>query len=160
MEYRNSGNATHLGKGLAIGVGGENGIELQGSTLSVISDSNNANLTVLAKGTGAIALGDSSQTVFLAGSTTGIKFVCGESSFRPPALSSFAQDYSTFVMTGVSTGDLIVSVDFRGTLSTAYIAGAATPLAAGEARVQLGNLHNSTVSGSSGRLRYAYLKRS
>lgn len=159
MEYRNSGNATHYGKGVAIGVDGNNGLELQGSSLAVISDSAAANLTIVAKGTGNVQIGDSSQTVSLAGSTTQFKLVCGESSYRPPALSSFAQDYSTFAAAGISTGDLILTVDFRGTLSTVYIVGTPTPSSANEIRVSLGNLHNSSVSGSSGRVRWAYIDR-
>lgn len=159
MEYRNSGNATHFGKGLVVGVDGNNATEIQGSSISVASDSNNANLTIRAQGTGNIQIGDSSQTVSLGGSTTQWKLVTGESSWRPPAMSSHSIDISTMTMTGVSTGDLIVAVDFRGMLSTLYAVASYTPSSAAECKFTLANPTKSTISGSSGRVRWAYIDR-
>ena len=162
MEYRNSGNATHLGKGLAVGVGGENGVEIQGSTIAAISDSNSANLSIYAKGTGALVLGDSSNVVLTNGSTVPLKLVAGVSSYRLPDLSSWAQGVCTLAASGISTGDLIVSFDFRfssGAGSTSYIMGGVSPTSAGEITVCVANIHNSSVSGSSGRVRWAYLDR-
>lgn len=159
MEYRNAGNASHLGKGLAVSVDADAGVEILGSSIVAIGDTTASNLTIKAKGTGTLTLGDSSNVVTLNGSTTPFKLVVGESSYRPPSLSSFAQDYSTFAAAGISTGDLIISVDFRGTLSTVYIVGTPTPSSANEIKVSLGNLHNANVTGSSGRVRWAYIDR-
>lgn len=159
MEYRNSGVNTHYGGGIVAGVDRGAAAEILGSTIGVASDSAAAGLNIVAKGTGTLMLGDSSNTVMFNGSTVAFKLVCGESSFRPPALSSFAQDYSTMAAAGISTGDLIISLDFRGTLSTVYIVGTPTPSSANEIKVSLGNLHNASVSGSSGRVRWAYIDR-
>lgn len=159
MEYRNSGNATHLGKGIGVGVGGDNGTEIQGSTLQAISDSNNANYTILAKGTGNVQIGDSSQTVSLGGSTTQWKLVTGESSWRLPAMSSHSIDISTMTMAGVSTGDLITCIDFRGLLSTLAALASVTPSSAAECKFTIANPTKSTISGSSGRVRWAFIDR-
>lgn len=160
MEYRNSGVNTHLGGGIVAGVDRNAAFEVLGSTMAVVSDSNNANGVILAKGTGNIQIGDSSQTVSLAGSTTLFKLVTGESSWRAPAVSSLSIGLSTMTMTGVSTGDLIISMDFRGLLSSVLAVGTYTPSSAAECKIQLVN--PSTVSqgaGSSGRVRWAYLDR-
>jgi len=159
MEYRNSGVNTHYGGGLVAGVDRNAGTEILGSTISVASDSATANLTVVAKGTGNIQLGDSSQTVSLGGSTTQWKLVTGESSWRPPAMSSLSIDLSTMTMGAVSTGDLIVSMDFRGMLSTLYAVASYTPSSVGECKIALANPTKSTISGSSGRVRWAYIDR-
>lgn len=159
MEYRNAGRATHWGGAHVVGVDGSTGIEMDGSTLRSVADGGNAELVVKGQGTGPLRLGDSSNTIYFNGSTVAFKLVCGESSYRPPALSSFAQDYSTFAAAGISTGDLILTVDFRGTLSTVYVVSTPFPSSNNEIKVSIGNLHNANVSGSSGRVRWAYIDR-
>ncbi len=159
MEYRNSGVNTHLGGGLVAGVDRNAGTEILGSTIAAASDSATANLTILAKGTGNIQIGDSSQTVSLGGSTTQWKLVTGESSWRLPAMSSHSIDISTMTMGGVSTGDLIVSIDFRGLLSTLAGLASVTPSSVNECKFTLSNPTKSTISGSSGRVRWAYIDR-
>lgn len=162
MEYRNSGVNTHFGGGLVAGVDRNAATEILGSTISVASDSNNAGLTITAKGTGTLTLGDSSNVVTLNGSTVALKMVAGVSSYRLPDLSSFAQGVCTLAAAGISTGDLIVAFDFRfssGAGSTSYIYAGVTPSAANEITVAVANVHNSSVSGSSGRVRWAYIDR-
>lgn len=161
MEYRNSGNASHLGKGLAVSVDADAGMELLGSTLQAIGDTTASNLTIKAKGTGTLTLGDSSNVVQINGSTVAFKLVAGVSSYTPPALSSFAQDVTTLAMAGLSTGDQVLCVDFRGALSTKYFPAYyyPTPSATGELTIMFGNLHNSSVSASSGRVRWTYIDR-
>lgn len=161
MEYRNSGVNTHYGGGLVAGVDRNAATEILGSSIVAASDSNNADISLKAKGTGTVIVGDSSNAVMLAGSTTPIKIVTGVSSYTPPQLSSFAQDTLSIVMTGLSTGDLILSVDFRGSLSTSYIVPMyyPTPSSNNDATLVFANVHRSSVSGSSGRVRWAYLDR-
>lgn len=160
MEYRNSGNATHFGKGLVTGVDANTGVEHSGSTILAASDSAAANLTVRAKGTGTLTLGDSSNVVNINGSTTAFKIVSGESTMTAPAMSSVSQAESTFTASGISTGDLIICVDFRNTLSTSYLPGLPYVGAADKIHVPLGNCHNSSISASTGVVvRWAYIDR-
>lgn len=160
MEYRNSGVNSHFGGGLVAGVDRNAGTEVLGSTIAAVSDSNNANLTILAKGTGNVQIGDSSQTISIGGSTTQWKLVTGESSWRAPAVSSVSIAISTMTMTGVSTGDLIISMDFRGLLSSVLAVGTYTPSSAAECKIQLVNPSTANQgAGSSGRVRWAYLDR-
>lgn len=164
MEYRNSGNATHHVNGLAAGVGSSHAVELGGGstagTITAISDDASANLSILAKGTGNLRLGDSSNAVYLNGSTTAFKIVVGESTMTAPAMAANSQAESTFTATGISTGDIVLSVDFRNTLSTSYLPGYAYVGAADKIHVPLGNVHASTISASTGvTVRWMYLDR-
>ena len=160
MEYRNPGAATHLGKGFVASVDANTGVELDGSTITAASDSAAANLTIKAKGTGTLTLGDSSNAVFLGGSTTPWKVVAGESTMTAPAMAASAQAESTFTATGISTGDIILQVDFRNTLSTSYLPGLPYVGAADKIHVPLGNCHASTISASTGvTVRWIYLDR-
>lgn len=163
MEYRNSGNATHYSKGLVTDVDAAIGVEHSGSTVVSAADAANANLTVRAKGTGTLNLGDSSNVVNIGGSTMQFRIVSGISSYTAPALSSFATGESTITLAGLSTGDLIIGFDFRGqpggSTKLAFSAVWPTPSASSEATIQFINPHNSTASGSSGRVRWAYIDR-
>lgn len=164
MEYRNAGNATHPSNGLAVGVGSSAGVELGGGstagTITAIGDGTNENLRITAKGAGNLSVGDSSNVLYLNGSTTAFKLVCGVSSFRPPDLAANSQGECTFVATGISTGDLIIDVDFRNHLTTNYLPGGNGYVgAANKIHVPVGRVQASTISGSSGVVRWAYIDR-
>ena len=160
MEYRNPGAASHLGKGFITGVDSNVGIEHDGSTIISASDSAASGLTVRAKGTGTLNLGDSSNTVFINGSTTPWKVVMGESTVTAPDLAANAQGESSFAASGISTGDIVLSVDFRNTLSTLYLPGLPYVAAANKIHVPVGNVHASTISATTGvTVRWLYLDR-
>ena len=161
MEYRNPGAATHWSGGAVFGVGTSNaGTEIQGSTIISASDSAASGLTIRAKGTGALVLGDSSNVVTINGSTTAFKIVSGESTMTAPAMAANSQQESTFTATGISTGDLIICVDFRNTLSTSYLPGLPYVGAADKIHVPLANCHASTISASTGvTVRWSYIDR-
>lgn len=118
MDYRNSGAASHLGKGFITGVDGLSGIEHDGSTIVAASDSAAAGLTVRAKGTGTLQLGDSSNVVQIGGSTTPYKLVTGISTTAVPNMPANSMARSTMTCVGISTGDIIISVSARDGLST------------------------------------------
>lgn len=162
MEYRNPGNATHHLKGMAFGVDSTNaGVEIQGSTIISISDSAASGLAIKAKGTGTLEVGDSSNVVLINGSTTPLKLVAGQSTFTPPDLAAEAGGNCTITAAGLSTGDIILAVDLRATLSTGYlVSDYPTCTAANEISVGLHNASGSTISGSTGQVaRWLYLKR-
>lgn len=160
MEYRNAGNATHHTKGMVFGTDSNVGVEIEGSSIISASDSAASGLTVRAKGTGTLSLGDSSNVVTINGSTTPWKVVMGESTVTAPDLAANAQGESTFTATGISTGDIVLSVDFRNTLSTLYLPGMPYVGAANKIHVPVGNVHASTISASTGvTVRWIYLDR-
>lgn len=164
MEYRNAGNATHLSNGHAVGVGSSAGVELGGGstagTITAIGDGTNENLRIRAKGAGNLSLGDSSNVVFINGSTTPWKVVAGESTVTIPALAANAQGESSFIATGISTGDIVLGYDFRNAGSTSYVFGSAYVAAADKIHVHTGNVHASTISASTGTtVRWLYLDR-
>jgi len=161
MEYRNSGAATHYGKGMVTGVDGLSGVEQVGSTIMPASDSAAADLTVRAKGTGTLNLGDSSNTIFIGGSTTPSKWVTGQSTTTIPNMPGASQDVSTFAAAGLSTGDILMAVDARGTVSTHVAMGGFTVASANKARITWINVHASSIAAESTGItvRWAYLDR-
>ncbi len=77
-----------------------------------------------------------------------------------PDMAALTQAESTFAASGISTGDLIICVDFRNTLSTSYLPGLPYVGAAGKIHVPLGNCHNSTISASTSVVvRWSYIDR-
>ncbi len=161
MEYRNSGAATHLGKGFVAGVDGDVGIELQGSTIICASDTTASNISLVAKSTGTVFIGNSSNTVMLAGSTTPFKLVVGESTTTVPNMPANSLQNSTFAAAGISTGDLILMVDARGILSTEVGMAGYTCTAANEINVRWVNPHASSITAETTGvvMRWAYLDR-
>lgn len=161
MEYRNSGNATHYAKGSVWGTDSNTGTEIKGSTIVSASDSAASGLTVRAKGTGPLVLGDSSNVVTINGSTTPFKLVCGESTTTLPNLPANSLTNSTFAAAGISTGDLIVFVDARGVLSTAVGMAGYTCTAANEINVRWVNPHASSITAETTgvTMRWAYIDR-
>ena len=146
MEYRNSGAATHLSKGAVYGVDSNVGTEIRGSTILSASDSAASGLTVRAKGTGTLMLGDSSNVVNVAGSTIQFKLVGGISTTTIPNMPANSAAVSTITAAGISTGDIILAVDSRGTLSTEIIQGGYTISAANEISVTWANPHASSIT--------------
>ena len=162
MEYRNAGAATHFGKGLVVGVDSSNaGVEIAGSTIISASDSAASGIALVAKGTGTVSIGNSSNTVLMAGSTTPLKFIAGESTVTPPDLAAEAGGNCTITISGASTGDIVLAVDFRNTLSTGYlVTGNAFFDAANHMTIPIHNASGSTISNSTGvTVRWLYLDR-
>lgn len=165
MEYRNSGNATHLSANQAVGVGSSAGVELGGGstagTITAIGDATNENLRITAKGTGNLSLGDSSNVVFINGSTTPFKLVVGQSTTTLPNMPANSLDVSTMAAAGISTGDLILFVDARGVLSTEVGMAGYTCTAANEICVRWINPHASSITAETTgvTMRWAYIDR-
>lgn len=165
MEYRNSGNATHLSNGQAIGVGSSAGVELGGGstagTITAIGDAANENLRITAKGTGNLSVGDSSNVVYVNGSTTPLKIVAGQSTTTIPNMPANSQAVSTMAAAGISTGDLIITTDPRNALSTGVTLSRAYPSAADEITLVWINPHASSIAAESTGItvRWAYIER-
>lgn len=152
MIYRSTNplGFVHFGGDVVSGAQSTLGVLLSSNTVSPVSDNTNEDLVLKAKGTGLVRVG----------STVSLQIVTGESTMTAPALSSFAQGESTFTATGISTGDIVLSVDFRNTLSTAYLPGYAYVGAADKIHVPVANCHASSISASTGVVvRWAYLDR-
>lgn len=162
MEFRstNAQGYVHFGGDVMSGANCTSGILLSNNVVSPVSDAASEHLYLVPKGSGALVLGGSSNAVFIAGSTTIMKFVSGESTMTAPAMAAASQAESTFTATGISTADLIVSVDFRNTLSTSYLPGLPYVGAADKIHVPLGNVHASTISATTGVVvRWCYIDR-
>lgn len=161
MEYRNSGAATHHGKGLITGVDGDSGIEQVGSTILPASDSAAAGLTVRAKGTGTLQLGNSSNTVMIGGSTSGFGGMNrGTSTMTLVELPSSGLVCSTVTIPGLGVDDLLYLARPGDTLvSTAIGMVGYTCTAANEAKVAWLNNQASTQSILADTpIKFAYLK--
>ena len=153
MEFRstNPEGYVHFGGDVMSGANSSRGVLLSSNTIQPVSDNSNEDLLIRGKGTGK---------VFVGNSTTPFSMVFGESTYTPPALAASAQGECTFAAAGISTGDLIFCVDFRNTMSTVYLPGMPYVGAADKIHVPVGNVHASTVSGSTtGIVRWAYLDR-
>lgn len=153
MEFRstNPEGFTHFGGDLMSGANCTRGVLLSSNTIRPVSDNQNEDLIILAKGTGKVYLGNS---------TTPFSVVFGESTFTPPDMSSFSQQECTFAAAGISTGDIIIACDMRNALSTLYLPGLPYVGASGKIHVPVANVHASTISGSTASVaRWAYLDR-
>jgi hypothetical protein len=154
MEFRstNPEGFVHFGGDVMSGANSTRGVLLSSNTVSPVSDNSNENLVLKGKGTGGVVFGTST--------TPFIGIVSGESTMTAPALAANAQGESTFTATGISTGDLIICVDFRNTLSTSYLPGLPYVGAADKIHVPIGNVHASTISASTGVVvRWSYIDR-
>lgn len=99
MEYRNSGEATHFGKGLAAGVDGTNGAMLTSNVLQAIGDASAVDLNLKAKGTGKVNIGTS---------TSGMSFLARGTALSPlVAIPASAVVYSTITIPGAVVGDYL-----------------------------------------------------
>lgn len=153
MDFRstNPEGYVHFGGDVMSGAHSTRGVLLSSNNIRPVSDNSNEDLNLHGKGTGKVYLG---------GSTTPLQIVSGESTVTPPDLAANAQGECTFAAAGISTGDIILSVDFRNTLSTKYLPGYGYVGAADKIHVPVANCHASTISGSTGVVvRWAYLDR-
>lgn len=151
MEYRNSGEATHFGKGLAAGVDGTNGSMLTSNALQAIGDASAVDLELRPKGTGKLRLG----------STVSLQMVFGESTTTIPNMPANSQALSTMAAAGISTGDMIYCTDPRNALSTGVTLSRAYPSAADEITLVWINCHASSIAAESTgiTIRWAYMDR-
>ena len=164
MEYRNSGNATHHDKGLAIGVGSSAGVELSGSTagsITAIGDGAAENLRITAKGTGTLQLGDSSNTVRVGASTSGFGGMNrGTSTMTLVELPASALIYSTLTVPGVGVNDMIF-IERPGStvMSTALGMVGYSCTAANEVKIAfLNNLASTASILADTPIKFAYIK--
>lgn len=131
MEFRSTNPGQHISNDLVTNVGSSHGVQLSGgSTGGVVQacgDDANIDLTVKAKGTGHVIIGDSSNTYTLLmnpivgnASTTALSFVQRYLiQFTPPALAASTQVSSTFTVTGLTTNSVLMFTP-RTNLSGAY----------------------------------------
>lgn len=154
MEYRNSGEATHFGKGLAAGVDGTNGAMLSSNILQAIGDAAAVDLFLAPKGTGKVFLGGAASTV-------SIQMVTGESTTTVPNMPANSQALSTMAAAGISTGDMIICADARNVLSTGVTLSRAYPSGANEITCVWINCHASSIAAETTgiAIRWAYLDR-
>ncbi len=97
MDYRNSGEATHFGKGIVAGVDGANGVMLSSNTITAVGDAAAIDLTISGKGTGG---------VFLGGSTIAMRGAWAGSATAPTvSLPVSGLVYSTITIPGAAIGD-------------------------------------------------------
>lgn len=153
MEYRNSGEATHFGKGIAAGVDGAAGAMLTSNSLQAIGDAAAVDLFIGPKGTGKLFLGGAASTV-------SIQIIQGLSTATTPNMPPNSQANSTMVCAGISTGDMIVCCDPRDGLSTGVTLSRAYPSAANEITLVWINCHASSIAAEAGQtIRWAYIDR-
>ena len=154
MEFRstNPEGYTHYGGDLMSGAHCTRGVLLSSNTIQPVSDNSNEDLHIRGKGTGS---------VYLNGSTTPVKLVSGESTVTPPDLAAEAGGNCTITISGLSTGDIVLAVDFRNTLSTGYlVSGQPYCDAANHLTIPIHNASASTISNSTGvTVRWLYLDR-
>jgi hypothetical protein len=165
MDYRNSGNATHLSKGFAAGVESSNGVELSGSSnaglINAIGDTTAANLFISAKGTGTLRLGDSSNVVTFGASTSHFGGMNrGVSTMTLVALPASALVLSTVTIPGLGVNDLLYLARPGDSLvSTAIGMVGYTCTAANEAKIAwLNNLASTASILSNTPINFAYIK--
>lgn len=126
MLYRDSSIATHTGRGFIAGHDSSHGVRLEGGStggvVESVGDDDNIALTVRGKGTGRVAIGNSSQAVAIAGSTFGIAFIQRQIvQIDSAALVVAAEGTSDTVVTvtGATTNALCVFAP-HATFSTRY----------------------------------------
>ena len=175
MEFRstNPEGFVHYGGDVMSGAHSTRGILLSSNTVQSVSDDASEDMSILPKGSGALQLGTSSNAVTIAGtanltgsllsggSTTILKIVAGQSTITVPNMPGASQDVSTVTMAGLSTGDVILSVDVRGTISTHVALTQYTVSGAAEGTITWVNCHASSISleTTGVTVRWAYLDR-
>jgi len=163
MEYRstNPEGYAHFGGDVMSGANSTIGIKLSSNTISPVSDAASAELIIVGKGSGSIRIGTSLNQVFIGDSTTASRFVTGQSTITVPNMAGASQDVSTVTMAGLSTGDIILAMDARGTISTHVAMGGYTISAAAEGKITWVNCHASSIAPETTgvTVRWAYLDR-
>lgn len=154
MDYRNDGQATHWGRGIAAGVEGAAGSMLSSNMLSAIGDAAAVDLYIAPKGTGKLYLGGAASTISLS-------MVSGESTATTPNMPANSQALSTMAAAGISTGDMIICCDPRNALSTGVTLSRAYPSGPNEITLVWINCHASSIAAETTgiAIRWAYLDR-
>ena len=154
MEYRNPGAASHLGKGLVVGVDGDAGVSISSNVITAANDTTAADLFIGPKGTGKLFLDGAASTVSL-------QIVSGQSTTTIPNMPANSQAVSTMAAAGISTGDMIICTDPRDALSTGVTLSRAFPSGANEITCVWINCHASSAAAESTGItvRWAYLDR-
>ena len=150
MDYRNSGEATHYGKGIVLGVDGAAGTQISSNTISAVGDASNITLVLSGKGSGGVSFGASTSAI--GGMGRGI------------AVSPLVQlpvsglVYSTITIPGVAVGD-VLHVSRSTGMSTALAMGGAWVTGADEGSFAVLNNLASTQSVLAGAtFPYVYFK--
>ena len=154
MDFRRDGAASHLGKGLVVGVDGAAGVEIINNAIQPASDTTATDLYIGPKSGGKLFLGSTASTISMS-------IVTGQSTTTVPNMPANSQDVSTMAAAGISTGDLIICCDARDALSTGVTLSRAYSTAANEITLVWINCHaSSRAAESTGfTVRYAYLDR-
>ena len=154
MDYRstNPEGFVHFGGDVMSGAQSTRGVLLSSNTIQPVSDNAAEDLLIRAKGTGKVYIG---------GSTTPTQFVTGQSTMTIPNMPGASQDVSTFAAAGLSTGDLILAVDARGTVSTHVAMGGYRCTVANKVTVVWTNCHASSIAAETTgvTVRWCYLDR-
>lgn len=165
MDYRNADNASHLSKGLAVGVESSNGVELGGGstagTITATGDTTAANLFIRAKGTGNLRVGDSSNVVYIGASTSAFGGMNrGTSTMSLVALPVSGLVLSTVTVPGLGVDDMLYLARPGDTLvSTAIGMVGYSCTAAGEAKIAwLNNLASTASILADTPIKFAYIK--
>ena len=161
MEYRNPGAATHYTKGLVTDVDAVTGIEHTGSTILPASDSAAANITVKAKGTGTLQLGDSSNVISIGASTSNFGGMNrGTSTLTLVELPASGLVYSTLTVPGVGVNDLIfIERPGSSAMSTALGMVGYSCTAANQVQIAfLNNLASTQSIAADTPVKFAYIK--
>lgn len=153
MDFRRDGAASHLGKGLVVGVDGTAGVEIINNAIQPASDTTATDLYIGPKSGGKLFLGSTASTV-------SIQIVQGLSTATVPNMPANSQAVSTMVCAGISTGDMVIACDPRDGLSTGVTLSRAYPSAANEITLVWTNCHASSIAAEAGQtIRWAFLDR-
>lgn len=153
MEFRstNPEGFVHFGGDVMSGANCTRGVQLSSNVVKAVSDNAAEDLVLAPKGSGKLLLG----------STVSLQIVSGQSTTTIPNMAANSQDVSTFAAAGISTGDIILSVDSRGVVSTGVAMGGYRCTAANKITVVWTNCHASSIAAESTgfTVRWAYLDR-
>jgi hypothetical protein len=163
MQIRstNTDGATHFGGSVVAGHNSSHGVEIfggsTGGSITPIGDDANISLTVRAKGTGVLAIGDSSNTVQFAGSTSpfaGMVRVVSTAVATPNFNSTGSMGLiSTITIAGVNSSHLVLANPTNlstGTLLTDVFAGST----AGSVNLKWNKYSTTTIAASTATIRF------
>lgn len=158
MDYRSTETQyVHFGGSVIAGAGFGSGVELvpnssaNNPTIQPAGDETNKGITIKAKGTGLVTIGDSSQTVQFGNSTTGIsKFQRYTVQFTEPDAPASTYVDSTLTVTGATTNASYIFTP-RSPLAAGYATATARCSSANEIIVRWVNAGTSTASGATNR---------
>ena len=167
MNYRSSFAGQHVGGHIVAAVNSSHGIELgggsTGGTITAVGDDANVSLSIQAKGTGPIVIGNSSQAISFGGSAAGTfkGFFSSTRTWELAAVSSGQVGELTFASTAfdVNPGDLIGALEVWPTLSTTPLAlmhYRMSTVATSRLTVVLGNIASTATSTTSGHIRVSW----